>query len=205
MQTRDHWEQVYTTKAASAVSWYQPHATLSLRLVRATDVLHDAAIIDVGGGASTLVDDLLDAGFANVSVLDISRAALDATRSRLGHRAASVHWLHADITATLLAADTYDVWHDRAVFHFLTAPQDRAAYVQNALRALKPGGHLIIATFAENGPSRCSGLPVVRYSASSLPPEFGPRFILIEHEMQEHTTPSGAIQQFVYCRLRKQY
>jgi ubiquinone/menaquinone biosynthesis C-methylase UbiE len=202
-QAKAHWEHVYATKSANTVSWYQAHATLSLRLIRAAGVARDAAIIDVGGGASTLVDDLLDEGFAHLTVLDLAGCALQVSRKRLENRAASVRWLEADILATPLAANAYDVWHDRAVFHFLTAAEDRAAYVENAGRAVKGGGHLIVATFAEDGPSRCSGLPVARYSADHLHAEFSAAFTLMEQETQAHSTPSGAVQQFTYCRLRK--
>ncbi len=203
MPAKDHWERVYATRATNAVSWFQEHADLSLRLIRGTGVASDGSIIDVGGGASTLVDDLLADGFTNLAVLDLSAAALTAARVRLGPRAASVNWLEADITSTTLAARTYDVWHDRAVFHFLTAPQERDAYVQAVLRAVKPGGHVIVATFAEDGPAQCSGLPVVRYSAEELHAEFGDRFSLLRHEKEAHNTPFGTVQQFVYCYCRK--
>lgn len=203
MQTKDHWEKVYSTKAISSVSWFQEHADLSLRLIRATGATTEASIIDVGGGASTLVDDLLATGFNNVSILDLSGAALDAARHRLGAQAVSVQWLKADITKVTLPAHTFDVWHDRAVFHFLTAPGDRAAYVQNVLHAVKPGGHIIVATFAEDGPPECSGLPVMRYRAEELHSEFGESFSLLKHEKEAHHTPFGTVQQFVYCYCRK--
>lgn len=203
MLPKDHWEQIYSRKATTSVSWYQEHASRSLNLIRATGVASDGSIIDVGGGASTLVDDLLADGFTNVTVLDLSGAALDAARRRLGRRAALVHWLEADITQTTLTPHTYDVWHDRAVFHFLTAPDDRAAYVHNVLRAVKPGGHVIVAAFAEEGPTQCSGLPVVRFSADQLHSEFGEQFALLRHEKEAHHTPAGTVQQFVYCHCRK--
>jgi ubiquinone/menaquinone biosynthesis C-methylase UbiE len=200
---KDHWDQVYTTKTTSALSWFQEHADRSLNLIRATGVGSDASIIDVGGGASTLVDDLLAHGFTNLTVLDLSGAALAAARRRLGDRAASVQWLEADVTKAQLPAHAYDIWHDRAVFHFLTAPADRAAYVQAVLRSVKPGGHVIVATFAEDGPSQCSGLPVMRYRADQLHSEFGEAFALVHHEKEAHRTPSGTVQQFVYCYCRK--
>ena len=199
MPDKHHWENVYTTKATNAVSWFQPYADLSLRLIRGTEVGHSAAIIDVGGGASTLVDDLLADGFDQLSVLDLSGAALNAARRRLGARAGSVHWLEADITKLILPGDAYDVWHDRAVFHFLTTPEDRAAYMRNVGRAVKLGGHVIVATFAENGPLQCSGLPVMRYTAETLHAEFGEAFTLLKHEKETHRTPTGTEQQFIYC------
>jgi len=202
MQPTDHWNTVYSTKAANAVSWYQEHAAVSLRLIRATGAVADSSIIDVGGGACTLVDDLLAGGFHAVTVLDLSGAALSAARDRLGPRASEVHWLEADITQTTLAARAYDVWHDHAVFHFLTAAEDRSAYVRAALHALKPAGHLIVATFAEDGPTRCSGLPIIRYSAAEMHAAFGERFELLHHEKEAHITPFGTVQQFVYCHYR---
>jgi 2-polyprenyl-3-methyl-5-hydroxy-6-metoxy-1,4-benzoquinol methylase len=202
MQSKVHWEKVYSTKATNAVSWFQEHADLSLRLIRATEVATDGAIIDVGGGASTLVDDLLTNGFTNVTVLDLSGAALSAARSRVGARASTVQWLEDDVTKASFATRTHDVWHDRAVFHFLTAPEDRAAYTRAVLHAVKPGGHVIIATFAEDGPTQCSGLPVVRYSAGDLHAVLGGRFSLLSHQKEAHRTPSGTVQQFVYCHFR---
>lgn len=204
IDAKDHWSAVYARKPAEALSWYQRHAELSLRLIRDTGVGRDARIIDVGGGASTLVDDLLDAGYTNVSVLDVSPSALAAARERLGDaRARRVDWIEADITNAPLPADTFDVWHDRAVFHFLIDERDRAAYVDAVLRSVKSGGHVIVATFAEDGPERCSGLPVVRYRPDALHAEFGEAFTLLAHEREAHHTPGGIVQQFVYCYCRK--
>lgn len=203
MQPKDHWEKVYTTKAADAVSWFQPHADLSVGLITATGVGLDAAIIDVGGGASTLVDDLLVMGYANLWVLDLSAAALAAARKRLGARASGVHWAEADITNAHLPDHQFDVWHDRAVFHFLTTPEARDAYVQTVFRSVKPGGHVIVATFAEDGPDQCSGLPVMRYRPDELHAEFGEAFSLLHHTKEAHHTPSGTVQQFVYCYCRR--
>lgn len=197
-----HWEKVYGTKAAEQVSWYRPHLETSLRLVEtAAAGDRNAGILDVGGGASTLVDDLLERGFADVTVLDISEAALDAARQRLGPRGAGVRWIRADATQARLPDGSFDVWHDRAVFHFLTQPEERRAYVANATSALKPGGQIVIATFGPAGPVKCSGLDVVRYDAGSLCSEFGPRFQLLDNFLEEHATPSGATQQFLYCRF----
>lgn len=203
MQSKEHWERAYSTKAVDAVSWYQQHADHSLRLIEATGVSHTSSIIDVGGGASTLVDDLLAKSYQNITVLDLSAAALHSAKERLGARAGSVTWLESDITRTELPLHAYDVWHDRAVFHFLTAPEERRAYVQTVLHSVKPGGHVIVATFAEDGPFQCSGLPVMRYSATQLHAEFGEAFTLISHEREAHHTPLGTTQQFTYCYCRK--
>lgn len=202
-RTKQHWAQVYATKSPGSVSWYQPHARVSMCLIRETGIEPAASIIDVGGGASNLVDDLLADGFQDVTVLDVSGAALDAARRRLGARASSVRWIEADLSEAALATHAYDLWHDRATFHFLGDPADRAAYTQTVLRTVKPGGHVIVATFAEDGPARCSGLPVTRYSATELHPEFGASFSLLRHEHETHVTPSGAVQSFVYCLFRK--
>jgi ubiquinone/menaquinone biosynthesis C-methylase UbiE len=203
MQSKNHWEKVYTTKATDAVSWFQPHADTSVGLIRATGAALDASIIDVGGGASTLVDDLLALGYTNLTVLDLSAAALAAARRRLGSKASAVRWIEADITRANLPDREFDVWHDRAVFHFLTSPEERAAYVQAVFRAVKPGGHVIVATFAEDGPNQCSGLPVMRYRPDELHAEFGDAFTLLNHEKEAHHTPSGTVQQFVYCYCRR--
>jgi 2-polyprenyl-3-methyl-5-hydroxy-6-metoxy-1,4-benzoquinol methylase len=203
MQSKDHWDRVYSTKATDAVSWFQTHADISFDIIKATGVACDAAIIDVGGGASVLVDDLLDHGYSNLTVLDISAAALTAAQKRLGSRASRVKWIEADITRANFPAKQFDVWHDRAVFHFLTNPEDRAAYVRAVFNSVKPGGHVIVATFAENGPDQCSGLPVMRYSTDGLHAEFGESFSLLDHRTEAHHTPSGTVQQFIYCYCRK--
>ena len=203
MQTKDHWEKVYTTRATDAVSWFQPHADTSVGLIKATGAALDASIIDVGGGASTLVDDLLALGYTNLTVLDLSATALAAARQRLGGKASRVRWIEADITRANLPEREFDIWHDRAVFHFLTSPEERAAYVQAVFRAVKPGGHVIVATFAEDGPNQCSGLPVMRYRPDELHAEFGEAFALLKHEKEEHHTPSGTVQQFLYCYCRR--
>ena len=204
MQSKQHWEQVYKTKGANSVSWFQEHAQQSLQLIRQTGVQRDAGIIDVGGGASTLVDDLLADGYSNLAVLDLSEAALAEARQRLGGRAQQVSWLVGDITQVNLPRHGYAVWHDRAVFHFLTTAEEREAYVRAVLGAVRPGGHVIVATFAEDGPEKCSGLPVMRYSADGLHAEFGAPFTLLRHEREEHHTPAGAVQKFIYCMCRKE-
>ena len=203
MKPKEHWEGVYSSKAVNAVSWFQEHAEQSLRLIKATGVPLSAAIIDVGGGASTLVDDLLRSGYSNLTVLDLSAAALSAAQARLGAGSSSVRWLEADVTRAELAGDAYDLWHDRAVFHFLTTAEERNAYVRQVLRSVKPGGHVIVATFAEDGPTQCSGLPVMRYRADQLHAQFGEPFTLLQHEKEEHHTPFGTVQKFVYCYCRK--
>lgn len=202
MQTKDHWENVYKTKATDAVSWYQQYPERSLRLVRETGVPLDAPIIDIGGGASKLVDELLESGYSNLTVLDISAAALAAAQQRLGDRSESVKWIESDIAVVSLPKQVFDVWHDRAVFHFLTSAADRKTYIEKVLHAIKPGSHVIIATFAEDGPEKCSGLPVMRYSAEALSAELGERFKLIKHEKEEHHTPFGTVQSFGYCYFR---
>jgi SAM-dependent methyltransferase len=194
-----HWENVYRNKATDEVSWFQQHAGASMRLIRETGVGLDAQIIDVGGGASVLVDNLLDAGYRHLTVLDLSESALAGTRTRLGDRASQVAWIASDITRAALPASTYDVWHDRAVFHFLTDPSDRARYVEQVLHAVKPGGHVIVATFGPGGPLQCSGLDVVRYAPDTLHAEFGEPFRLLRHETEIHQTPAGKEQEFVYC------
>lgn len=203
MQSKEHWERVYSTKPADAVSWYQEHAEQSLRLIRRTGLPRSASIIDVGGGAATLVDDLLRGGYSSITVLDLSAAALAAARTRLGDKASAVTWLVANITQVELPAVSYDIWHDRAVFHFLTSESERHAYVAAVLRAVKPGGHVIVATFGEEGPQQCSGLPVMRYSPEGLHAEFGEPFTLVGHEQEDHRTPSGAVQKFIYCYCRR--
>lgn len=197
-----HWESVYGKKKVDEVSWYRPHLERSLDFIARAGLARDAAIIDVGGGASTLVDDLLDRGVTDVTVLDISAKAIEAAKQRLGARAGGVHWLVGDITTLELPAAGYDFWHDRAVFHFLREPANRARYVAAARRALRPGGHIVVATFGPAGPERCSGLDVVRYSGDQLHGEFGAGFRKVESVTEVHSTPSGNEQQFVYCYCR---
>ena len=195
-----HWETVYGAKAPDQVSWFRPHLETSLRLIRrATRGDRSASIIDAGGGASTLVDDLIECGYRNVTVLDISQAALDIAERRLGDAVAAIQWLRADVTESALPARAYDVWHDRAVFHFLTTAEERRAYVRNVATAVRPGGHVIVSTFGPEGPMKCTGLDVMRYDAGSLHDEFGARFRLVESRKEMHDTPFGTQQQFLYC------
>lgn len=202
MDTQAHWERIYTEKAPDAVSWYRPHLETSLALVEQAAVDSSASIIDVGGGESTLVDDLLAREYGNVTVLDVSQTAIDATRGRLGRASERVRWLVADVTKTDLEPSAYDVWHDRAVFHFLTAKNDRAAYIGQVVRSVKLGGQVILSTFGPEGPTKCSGLEVVRYSAESLHKEFGMQFQLLGSLKELHHTPFGTTQQFLYCYCR---
>ena len=203
MSARTHWESVYEAKPAEAVSWYAPHLRESLRYVMQASANKNVAIIDVGGGESTLVDDLVDAGYRDVTVLDISVKALEVTRQRLGPPGARVKWLAADILDAELAAGAYDIWHDRAVFHFLTSDEQRRRYVAQVLKALKPGGFAIVGTFGPEGPERCSGLQVSRYAPNELHGAFGEPFELLGSSIELHTTPWGSPQQFVYCYCRR--
>jgi len=204
MVKKAHWENVYSTKTPDSVSWYQPHAQRSLDwIVRTGATPRKGQIIDIGGGVSTLVDDLLVAGYEHITVLDLSGAALRVAQQRLGARGEHVHWCEADVTIVELPACFYDVWHDRAVFHFLTEAADRKAYAEKILHAVKVDGHIIMATFSLNGPTRCSGLPIMQYSAETLQAELGPRFQLMEQATESHVTPTGATQHFIYCHFIK--
>jgi len=197
-----HWQNVYTTKGERDVSWYQDSPAPSLELIALTGLSGHAEIIDVGGGASRLVDSLLQRNFDHLTVLDLSSAALDAARQRLGERAARVTWLVADVT-TWQPSQTYDLWHDRAAFHFLTDQRDRSAYVERLKQAVKRAGFAIIGTFATDGPERCSGLPIVRYDATSLAATLGDEFELTDARRHEHTTPWGAAQRFQFSTFRR--
>lgn len=202
MDVQTHREKIYAEKAPNEVSWYRPHLETSLSFIEQTASARSASIIDVGGGESTLVDDLLSRGFENITVLDISQNAIDANRRRLGKAAERAHWLVADITEVELALSAYDVWHDRAVFHFLTAASDRVAYVHQVAHAVKRGGHVIVSTFGLEGPTKCSGFDVARYDAESLHSEFGIHFRRLGSSSELHRTPFGTIQQFLYCYCR---
>jgi 2-polyprenyl-3-methyl-5-hydroxy-6-metoxy-1,4-benzoquinol methylase len=197
-----HWDGVYGVKAADKVSWYAPHLDRSLAMIRAV-AGPSSEIIDVGGGASTLVDDLLKLGHSKVSILDVSSAAIAIAKRRLGTDAGAITWITADITQGRLPGGTYDVWHDRAVFHFLTGQADRRAYSEAARQSIERDGHLVIATFAADGPTRCSGLDVVRYSADTLSREFASGFVLEQETHEIHVTPRGTGQNFLYCSFRR--
>lgn len=199
----EHWKQLYQTKAPNQVSWYQGVPERSLELIHATGVGPTAPILDVGGGASLLVDHLLLEGYQDISVLDLAAEALAAAQLRVGARAERVHWIVADITA-FQPERRYALWHDRAVFHFLIDPVRREAYLNVLRRALDPEGHLILATFGPDGPPKCSGLDVQRYSAAELSATLGPEFRLAESLTEEHVTPGGTRQQFLYGRWQRE-
>jgi len=203
MTQREHWGKVYLTNHPDKLGWYKPHLETSLKWIKELDLSEDSNIIDVGGGASTLVDDLLNEVYGSITVVDLSKKALALAKERLGERAKLVTWLEEDITSVPLAARHYDLWHDRAVFHFLTAPEQRQQYRINLLKALRPGGHLIIAAFAPEAPPKCSGLPVERYSADKLESTLGAKFELKRHKKELHITPGGVEQMYLYCHFRK--
>jgi len=202
MSSKEHWDSVYRNRGSEQVSWYRPHLDRSLAFLEATGLGRDARVIDVGGGASTFVDDLLDRGYTNVTVLDLSAAALDVAKGRLGSRASQVKWICADVTDPQLPSEAYDFWHDRAVFHFLREPAARARYVSAVRRMLKPGGHIVVATFGPHGPEKCSGLDVMHFTPEALHAEFGPEFARLSDAVEMHTTPWGSEQEFVYCYCR---
>jgi SAM-dependent methyltransferase len=197
-----HWENVYRTKGEREVSWFQEAPSVSLELIRSTGTTRRSAVVDIGGGASRLVDALVDEGHESVTVLDLSQSALAAARARLGRLAAGVTWIVADVVRWK-PLQRYDVWHDRAAFHFLTDVADRTAYVGCLREALQPGGHAIIATFALDGPERCSGLPVVRYDTASLGAVLGSAFNLVETRHHDHHTPTGSTQRFQFSVFRR--
>ena len=202
LNPKQHWQDVYAKKAETEVSWFQEEPAASLAFIHRCGAGKDVPIIDIGGGESRLVDRLLDGGYSDVTVLDLSEHALEHTRRRLGQRAAGVHWLAADITRWTPSRQ-YSLWHDRAVLHFLTGPKQRDSYRSALLAAVQPGGCVVIATFALDGPDRCSGLPVVRYSAESLAAELGPELRLAETSGAEHRTPGGSIQRFQFSRFAR--
>ena len=204
MDRKTHWDCIFQTKVSEQLTWHQPHLQSSLDLIQRAAVGLQARLIDVGGGDSTLVDDLLALGFVRPTVLDISTVALQRARERLGGRVAEVEWIEGDITQISLPLAAFDLWHDRAVFHFLTDPTDRQRYVHTVQTALEPGGHLVIATFAQDSPEKCSGLEVVRYSPDSLWRELGKDFQLRNSRAEIHCTPWGGEQRFMYCLFHKE-
>ncbi len=197
-----HWENVYTTKDEKEVSWFEESPAISLALIRSTGLNTDSSIIDIGAGASRLVDALIDEGFEAVTVLDLSEKAITIAKARLVALDTRVKWVVADVTKWE-PSETYDVWHDRAALHFLTEPKDRVAYAERVHSAVRLGGHVIIGTFAPDGPERCSGLQVVRHDAASLSEMLGSEFDLIESRPYSHRTPTGATQRFQFSRLRR--
>ena len=202
MKSKDHWEQVYTRKSPDRLGWYKPRLQTSLEWIGALGLEPDQPIIDVGGGASTLIDDLLAAGHSAITVIDIAEPALVLLRSRLGDKSSAVNWLCGDITAVELPENAFALWHDRAVFHFLTEASQQERYTENLRRALQPGGHLIIGTFAPEAPPRCSGLPVQRYDLQMLCDTLGGEFELRRHRKEMHVTPGGVEQMYLYCEFR---
>jgi trans-aconitate methyltransferase len=198
----DHWQKVYTSKGENELSWFQENPAPSLEFIDRAGANPASAIIDIGGGASRLVDALIERGFRAITVLDLSEAALAAAKARLGDRADRVQWLASDVT-TWQPPQSFDIWHDRAAFHFLTEAHDRAAYLSRLRQALKPGGHAIIATFAPDGPEWCSGLPVMRYDAASLAQMLGDSFALVESRSHQHITPWHSVQRFQFSMLRR--
>lgn len=202
MGDKSHWERVYSEKAIDSVSWFQDYPALSMQLIHATAIDKDAAIIDVGGGASGLVDNLLDEGYRTIAVLDLAGAALNHAKERLGDRAAAVEWYEQDVT-TFNPPHPFQLWHDRAVFHFLTEATARSRYLEVLAKAVPVGGHVIIATFAPQGPEQCSGLAVERYDEAKIVPLFAPRFTLVERLSELHRTPALKDQHFNYFRFRR--
>lgn len=204
MDQQQHWENVYGSKLPDQVSWYRPHLERSLMFIIDARLGPDSPIVDVGGGSSTLVDDLLDLGYRNLWVLDISATAMEQAKQRLGPRANLVTWVVGDVTAADLPPDHFEFWHDRAVFHFLVQPADRQRYLAGVHRSLKVGGHILVATFGESGPDRCSGLEVARYSPQALHGVFGAAFSKVSSRSESHSTPWGTEQEFIYCYCRRE-
>jgi len=203
MTEKDHWEDVYTNKSSEEVSWFQSHSTKSLELINNTGLPLFASLIDVGGGASVLVDDLMKLGYSKLQVLDLSLAALKTAQERLGAAYQQVEWIEADVTDTSLKHLNVDLWHDRAVFHFLTEKVQRQKYIDNLTHILNKGGHVIIATFADDGPLKCSGLDICRYNHNTLALELGEGFSLVSHHKETHDTPFNTKQNFIYCHFIK--
>jgi ubiquinone/menaquinone biosynthesis C-methylase UbiE len=199
---KDHWERVYQKLSPGEVGWYQAYPKWSLKLIGNASIGTDLSIIDVGGGTSGLSEHLLDRGYRNLTVLDISGNSIDRAKSRLGEKSHEIKWVEADITSHEFKAQ-YDIWHDRAVFHFLTNTEDRRKYIAALNQALKPNGQLIMATFSLDAPPKCSGLPVVRYSPETLQKELGHNFNPVETALEKHVTPSGVLQDFIFCRFIK--
>ena len=202
MNRQDHWNAIYRLKSEREVSWFEPAATVSLEMVDASGIVPKTSVLDIGAGESRFVDGLLARGLTRIALLDVSVEALDKTRTRLGARGKTVTWIDADVTGEW-TADPVDIWHDRAVFHFLTDAADRARYIARLKELVKPHGTVIIATFAPDGPEMCSGLPVVRYSSQELETELGSPFVLVESRRHAHVTPRGTTQAFQYSRFRR--
>lgn len=203
MDLNGHWENVFNTKSPEEMSWYEPHLATSVEWILEAAPNNSSSIIDVGGGASTLVDDLYAKGFRSLTVLDISSTAIEQSQERLGTVAREIEWMTGNVTRCALPNAAFDIWHDRAVFHFLTEQEERDSYVKQVASALKPSGQIIIATFAINGPPSCSGLPVSRYDRPSIEQQFGRAFRLVKSATVTHQTPAGVNQEFLYCRMSR--
>jgi SAM-dependent methyltransferase len=203
MDRKEHWEDVYSSKPSDRLGWYKPRLQTSLDRIRGLQLAPDAPIIDVGAGASTLIDDLLALGHTDITVLDISDKALSLLRNRLGDAASKINWIVSDVTAVELPDRRFELWHDRAAFHFLTEPHQQQQYRRNLREALMPGGHLLIGTFAPEAPPKCSGLPVQRYDRELLTETFGAEFELIDHHKEMHVTPGGVEQMYLYCHFQR--
>lgn len=199
---QEHWEKIHRDRRPDEVSWHEPVPSASLELIERAGLGPHDAVIDVGGGVSHLADHLISRGFRNVTVLDIAPSSLDHAKRRLGAQAEQIHWLVADVLAHRFS-NRFALWHDRAVFHFLTGSEERRTYVEQLVQYLAPRAHAIIATFAADGPTRCSGLPVVRYDPCDLAEELGDRFELVEHRHVNHHTPADELQRFNYCLFRR--
>lgn len=202
-ERRTHWQEVWTSKQPETVSWFQPEPATSLALIAKAELRKDAGIVDIGGGASVLVDCLLEKGYVHVAVLDVSDAALTVAHERLGPLGDDVAWIESDVLEWRPVPGLFELWHDRAVFHFLTRPEEQKAYRNVMMTALVPGGWAVIGTFAPDGPEKCSGLPVARHDAASVARILGPDFELIEEVREEHCTPGGKVQKFCWCLFRR--
>ncbi len=203
MGKKKHWQRIYSSGSTDRVGWYTPHLKTSISWINDLDLAADDPVIDIGGGASTLVDDLLDTGHSDISVLDLSARAMSIVKERLGNRASSVSWFQGDVTKTELPSRHFGLWHDRAVFHFLVEPGQRQQYRDKLLDALKAGGYFIIGTFDQDAPPQCSGLPVQRYSVEMLRSVFGEEFKLQRQHKEIHHTPSGVEQSYLYCLFQR--
>ncbi|MGH7907747.1 MAG: class I SAM-dependent methyltransferase [Candidatus Binataceae bacterium] len=201
MSAQAHWNRLYQTKGPAETSWYEPHLEISLEWIIEAAPDRNASVIDVGGGESTLVDDLLAQGYRALTVLDLSETALENAQRRLGDAARNIAWIPGDAARMALPPHAFDLWHDRAVFHFFTDPEERAAYMRRLSASLRHGGQVMMATFGPDGPEKCSGLPTMRYSADSLSRELGPEFRLVRQALVDHRTPFGTAQQFLYCQF----
>ncbi len=201
-ERKRHWEEIYNTKPLETVSWYQPVPEVSLELFSILQISREAPVIDVGGGDSLLADHLLDLGYTDITVLDISGAAIDRAKKRLGERAQRIHWIEADATS-FIPERPYALWHDRAVFHFLTEPEQRTAYIRNVVSGIQEEGHLVVGTFSDQGPLKCSGLEVQRYSIAELQHQMSPFFKPLRCLNVGHSTPSGSVQDFTFCAFAR--